>query len=56
MFLLKRLGEVLVEMSLCSIENQIGNQDVLKRLDGFAACMLIDVANIEILEVVCVAG
>ena len=41
---------MLVKMGLRGIEQQVGNQYVFQTLDGFAARMLADFADSEILE------
>src|ERR1700761_4574257 len=45
-----------VEMALRRIHHDIGDEDVFERCDRLAALMLVDGADLEILEVVARAG
>src|SRR5215218_3276694 len=51
-----RLGQVLVEVRLGRVHGHVGDPDLLHRLDGLAAGVFQHVADLEILEVVGLAG
>src|ERR1700730_1675247 len=47
---------MLVEVSLGGIHHEVGDEHVLEQCDGFAAAMLVDSPDREILEIVVMAG
>ncbi len=53
-----RIGrhQVLVEMALRRVHHQVGDQYVVDLADGLAARVLVNVAEVEVLEIIVAAG